>query len=459
MRRSLAALAFLASACASVHPERGHDQVDAITRERLGISTGWGAGDPGAEAIAERVDELLGAGLTRARAIRIALLNNPELQATYAGLGISQAEMVQAGLLSNPVFAGSIGFPIAGDPSDRLEWEVSIVHTLLDVFILPLRRRVAGEQFLVDTLLVANETLAVATEASHALVRFQAAERSFELQRILLQVALAAAAEVEARHAAGNTTRLELDTARASYEEARQAFSVAEIERIAAREEVNRVLGLWGPRTNWTLAEALPEILEEEPPLEELESLAIRQRLDIDAARKQVQLMHDAVGIARTSRYTGLVEVGVHAHQDPDGPRLLGPTLSLELPIFDQRQGMIARLEAQRSQAEHRLDALSVAIRANVRATGARLLGIRQRLEHQRDVLLPLRERIVEASQRQYNAMQIGLAQLLDARRRQVDAYKKYLETVRDYWIVRAELERLVGGSLHPPPPSPESEP
>lgn len=458
MRRSLAMLLLLASACASIRPERGHDQVEELVQERSGHETGWGAGDPGAEAIAERVDELLEAGLTRERAIRIALLNNPGLKATYEGLGVSQAEMVQAGLLSNPVIAGSIGFPIGGERSDQLEYEVSIVHTLLQVFVLPLRKRVAREQFLVDTLLVANETLAVAAEASTALVRFQAADRFLELQRILLQVAHAAAAEVEARFRAGNTTRLELDTARAAYEEARQAFALAEIEGFEAREELNRVLGLWGPRTQWELAEPLREELAEEPELEELESLAIRQRLDIEAARKQVLLMHNAVNVARTSRFTGIVEVGIHAHQDPDGPRLLGPTLSLELPIFDRRQAMIARLEAQRSQAEHRLDALSIAARAEVRATAARLRGIRERLHHQRTVLLPLRERIVEGNQRQYNAMQIGLAPLLEAKRKQVDEYKSYLEMVRDYWLVRAELERLVGGSLQPSPHALETE-
>src|SRR5690606_22138553 len=124
--------------------------------------------------------------------------------------------------------------------------------------------------------------------------------------------------------------------------------------------------------------------------------------------------MENAVRIARVSRYTGPVEVGVHVHQDPDGPRLLGPTLSLKLPLFDRRQAMIARLEAQRSQAERRLDALSIEARSAVRVGGARLLAIRQRLEHQARVLLPLRERIVQESQLQYNAMQIGLGPLLE---------------------------------------------
>lgn len=450
MRRAIAAAALTLSACVSVSPQRGHDQVDAIVQERLDLSTGWGTGDSGAEAIAERVDTLLAEGLTSQRAIAIALMNNPNLQATYAGLGISQAVMVQAGLLSNPVIAGSVGFPIGNGDSGRVEYEASLVHSLLDVFVLPLRKRVAQDQFIVDTLLVADQTLSVATEASQAFVRYQAADRLLELQRILMQAAMAAAAEAEARHLAGNTTQLEADTERAAYEEARQTFAMAEVERIEAREELNRVLGLWGPRTSWAIAEPLQEMLADEPPLDDLESLAIRQRLDIDAARKQALLLHNAVSLARTSRYTGLVEVGVHLHQDPNGPRLFGPTLSLELPIFNQRQGTIARLESQRDQAERRLDALSITTRAAVRATGARLHSLRQRLEHQRTALLPLRERIVDGTQRQYNAMQIGLSQLLVARRQQAEEYRRYLDTLRDYWIVRAELERLVGGSLRP---------
>lgn len=460
MRNALLLIpAVLVSACASIRSERGFDQVDAIVRERTGLSTGWGEGDPGREALSRHVDELLEGGLTRDRAIRIALLNNPELQVTYADLGISQADLLEAGLLSNPVLAGSIGLPISRFENDRLEYEASLVHGLLELIVLPLRKRVAEEQFIADTLRVAHRTLETTAEVNKAFVRHQAAERLLEVQRIVLQAAMARAADAEARYRAGNTTRLEVDTQRAVYEEARQALADAEIDGIETREELNRVLGLWGPRTDWTLAEPLPDMLAKEPDLEDLESLAIRQRLDIDAARKRMLLMHNAVTVARTSRYTGIVEVGVHIHQDPDGPRLLGPTLSIELPIFNQRQATIARLESQRVQAERQLDALSVATRSAVRATGARLMGIRQRLEHQRTVLLPLRERIVDATRRQYNAMQIGLPQLLEAQQRQVEEYRGYLDTLRDYWIVRTELERLVGGNLHPPTATREETP
>ena len=49
--------------------------------------------------------------------------------------------------------------------------------------------------------------------------------------------------------------------------------------------------------------------------------------------------------------------------------------------------------------------------------------------------------------------MLLGVFQLLQARRDQIEAYQAYLDTVRDYWITRAELERASGGSLDAQPP------
>jgi len=59
----------------------------------------------------------------------------------------------------------------------------------------------------------------------------------------------------------------------------------------------------------------------------------------------------------------------------------------------------------------------------------------------------------VKVSQLRYSAMLLGVFQLLQARREQIEVYRNYLDTVRDYWITRAELERATGGSLDAQPP------
>jgi outer membrane protein TolC len=46
----------------------------------------------------------------------------------------------------------------------------------------------------------------------------------------------------------------------------------------------------------------------------------------------------------------------------------------------------------------------------------------------------------------QYNAMQIGIFQLLQARREQLDAELAEVETRREYWTARAAFEVLLAG-------------
>jgi cobalt-zinc-cadmium efflux system outer membrane protein len=175
----------------------------------------------------------------------------------------------------------------------------------------------------------------------------------------------------------------------------------------------------------------------------------------VDAARKQSLLMSNAVDLARSTRLFGLVEVGVEVEQDPEGTRIFGPTLSLQLPLFDRRQAVIARLEAQKRQSERRLLAIAVEVRSHVRLARARLMAARQRVEHYRKVLLPLHESVVAQAQLQYNGMQLGLGELLRARRAQLAARRAYIDEVRGYWVERAELERVMGGRLDLPAAGP----
>jgi cobalt-zinc-cadmium efflux system outer membrane protein len=127
---------------------------------------------------------------------------------------------------------------------------------------------------------------------------------------------------------------------------------------------------------------------------------------------------------------------------------VLGPSLRLELPIFDQRQATRAKLRAQLRQAERSLDELAIRVRSDVRSARTRLLASRQIVEFFAQTILPLRERELAATQLQYNAMQLGLLPLLAAKSHQVAANREYIESLRDYWLARTDLERAAGGPL-----------
>lgn len=432
--------------CGTVAPERGHDQVAAVVQQRTGHRTGWEKGPPDDARIADWTRALVARGLTRARAVELALVRSPELQAIYEELGVAQADMVQAGLLRNPSFGADLGFRTSGGATEELRF--SLVQDFLDLFVLPLRKDIAREQFETDTLRVAHQALEVAARAEQGLVAVEGAVELVEFRRTLVETTAAAADLAERQSEAGNISALDLATQRSTAEQARLELTRAELDLLEARERINRLLGLWGETASWTLAEALPPLPAVDPPLEHLESRAVRQRLDLAVARRRVHLLSRAVGLARGSRLFGRVEVGVDMHQDPDGPRLLGPNLVIELPIFDQRQAVIARLEAQQREQERRLAGLAIDARSEVRLAEARLRAARQAVLHHRDVLLPLRQAAAEQALLHYNGMFIGLFQLVAVKEAEVDTRRGYLESLRDYWSARAELARAIGGNL-----------
>jgi cobalt-zinc-cadmium efflux system outer membrane protein len=258
----------------------------------------------------------------------------------------------------------------------------------------------------------------------------------------------AAALELTQRqHEAGNINDLELANQQSTYSQARLDAAQVAKEMRSDREKLNRLMGLWGAQTQWSIADELPGI-GREIPTEHLESLAMAQRLDLAASKAEVSAVVASLGLTKTYRYVGAIEFGVSTERDPDRQRVTGPTLRLELPIFNQGQSRIARREAELRQAERRLEADAIAIRSEVREARDRLLAEKDLVVYYRDELVPERKRVLDLTVTNYNAMLKGPYDLLLARQNELAAERGYIDALRDYWIARADLERAVGGSL-----------
>ena len=137
-----------------------------------------------------------------------------------------------------------------------------------------------------------------------------------------------------------------------------------------------------------------------------------------------------------------------HLERDADGTRTLGPGVEVPLPIFNQGQPALASAQARLRQSQRRYAALAVEVRAEVRRARSRMAAARDRAEYYRRVIVPIRRQIVEQTQLQYNAMLVGIFQLLQAKRDEIDAGREYVEALTDYWVARSELARAVGGRL-----------
>jgi cobalt-zinc-cadmium efflux system outer membrane protein len=249
-------------------------------------------------------------------------------------------------------------------------------------------------------------------------------------------------------HSAGNISDLELATENAHFEQMRLELANSEVALLDAREQLTRLMGLWGPQTDWRLPEQLPDIPANEISLGHLESMAIENRLDLAAEKKGVEALAQALGITIDWRWVGQIEVGVSTERETDRTWVTGPALAIELPIFNQRQADIARLESQLRRSQKRLTAQAIEIRSEIRSLRNHLVMQRNLIDHYRSTLLPLREQIVDLTLKNYNYMLMGAFDLLMAKQQEFEVYQKYLEAVRDYWIIRADMQRSLGGRL-----------
>jgi outer membrane protein, heavy metal efflux system len=448
VRRVLAALVLAAPLAGCVPKEAGFPDVARAVQERTGYRILWNRGGEADAEVASRVSALLARSLGADEAVQIALLRNRGLQATYEELMIAQSDVVQAGLLRNPVLSGSLRFPIdrAGVPN----FELGVEQDFLDVLLIPARKRLASSAFEAAKLRVGSEVMRLAADVRVAYFTLQGAQQMAAMRRTIAEAAEASVDLAQRQHDAGNISDLDYAGEQALYEQIRLDLARSEGEILVVRERLIRLLGLFGEDVRFTLPDRLPDLPAADPPLERLEALAIARRLDVAAAREEVQVSAHQLALASGSRFLA-GGVGASFEREPDGARVVGPTARLELPLFDQKQAQLARLEAELRQRRERLAALAIDARSEVREARGRVLVTRNIAAHYHRVVIPLRERIVALSQLHYDAMLLGVYQLLMAKQSEVNAYREYIEAVRDYWIARSDLARATGGKLEAP--------
>ena len=447
LRRAVAGCILASSlpACASLSPTAGVDGVNRAVAARSDVRATW-IRDHAADSVAAAyATQALRGVVPVDTAIRIALLRNKRLQATFEALGIAQADVVQAGLLANPVFSGG-RFVAAGGGAGILQ--LGLALPFIDYLQRPSRRGAARQAYVAEQSRVAAAVIATVADVRVAYAEAQAAAQMEELRSTVLQATEASAVAAGALHDAGNVSDFDLAQQQAMAADARLALLTARGERRAHLAALARVMGVTSD-TSWTPSPRLGMPTDTLPAVQVLAPLAQARNLELRAAFESAAAAGRLAGLANKFALLPDGSIGVGRETDPDG-RFTGATLTVPFPLFDQGQGRVARARATFRQAVDRHDALAVEIAADVTALAARVEAARERALHLQRTVLPLRARLVAESQRFVNAMAQSVFTLLLARQAEIDAGQAYVEALRDYWIQRARLEQAVGGSFQP---------
>ena len=438
---ALLILTLALSGCASFSADGGMDAVSQMTKERTGQSLKKTSGDDAAEN-QTTVRELLAKPLSADDAVHIALLNNRGLQASLADLGIAEADLVQAGRLRNP--GVSFGRLNGGGET---EIDRGILFDFAGLLTMPMRSKIEGQRFEQAQLQAAVDAVNLVVETRRAYFNAVAAQQSVQLMTRAKDAAEAGAELAQQMRKVGNWNRLDATREQLFYADTASQLARSMQQATVAREQLMRLLGLWQSGETIVLLDRLPDLPSQPDAMNELETQAMTQRLDVQMARRNAAATADALGLTKSTRFINVLDVGYINKSETGKSRSNGYEVSVELPLFDWGTAKTHKAEVLYMQAVHRTADTAIRARSEVRERYAAYRTAYDLARHYRDEVVPLRKQTSDEMLLRYNGMLVSVFDLLADARLQIAAVDASIAAQRDYWLAQTDLQAAINGT------------
>ncbi|MDQ2804595.1 MAG: TolC family protein [Pseudomonadota bacterium] len=325
---------------------------------------------------------------------------------------------------------------------------LGLAAPLVDLIALPSRTRLARIEQDRARLRIAGAVLTVSLDVEAAWYRYIGAEQVGGMRAAVAEALQTSADLAQRFFDAGNITELQLNRELAAASSARIAASRAFVDARLARLDLNTLMGLRGTQSAWNSAAVLPLPVEHEDDAVMLRQTASTSSLDLLAARKEAAIFSSSAHTTRALRLLGATTIGYDHEREVDRSVIKGPTLDLELPIFNQGGARVARADAQLRIARAKLARIELSTDNAIDLGAERVRVLSDVVRIHREALVPQREIVAARSQDEEDYALIGEFEVLLAKTQEYDAYQGFLEAVRDYWLARVDLTRLVGSRL-----------
>jgi outer membrane protein TolC len=379
-------------------------------------------------------------------AVRVAILNNKGLQADLAEIGISSAEMWQQTKLVNPVV--SVGY--ATNPGARLV-ESAIVGNILSLITREKRVSIAEAQFRAAQHRAAEALLRLAFGTERAWIRTVASK---ETVTYISQAQTAADASSDLAKELGRTGAFNKKVQareHAVFAEITGQLAEARINERSAREELNRLMGVWGNDINYKLPASLPKLPSKTLVKTAIEREALQKRVDLLIAKYELEAVARSHKLTNATRYLTDLEVmaGVEREKPKDGdPAEWEKRTELEfaIPIFDSGDARLRKAEFMYMQAANRLAEKAVNIRSEARGAYDKYKSTHELAWHYRQKVVPLRDIIKQEVLLEYNGMISSTFELLADTRAATNAMLMSVNAKRNFWLAEVDLRSAIHG-------------
>ncbi len=381
------------------------------------------------------LDTMLQKGISRDDAIRIALVNNPALQADFESLGIAKADFVQAGLFTNPTIEAGWWFPIKADAT---QIGVSIGFALNDLWQIPLKKRIFKDQLDVTVLkvLASVRTLISAVIAAYDGVLY--AQGALRDNRALLSAIRRLKKDMQQGKRFGSLTQADVDALEGARKEREIEFLKLQNSLINQSIELQYLLGLPHSCT-LILTDRLNSVCKDIPAVHELECWALNTRPEVLIAQMSVKAQESLIALERAQRVRA-VGVGVSFARDFDTSTGIGPSIQGSVPVFDDNQAQIDKAHFLLKKAQKELCMEQSKVRKEVYQAYETVKSIQRQITRFTTETPSWHEKIVATPE-----AQATVSTVLQSESAQYEAKKSLLAFTYELTKAWTELEKAVG--------------
>jgi outer membrane protein TolC len=316
---------------------------------------------------------------------------------------------------------------------------------------MPLRRAIEERRFAQTQLQTSLQIVRLATDTRRAYFQAVAAQQSLVYMKQVDQAAQASSELADRMTKAGNWGKLEQARELAFRHEVAVQLARAEYNVNITHERLVRLLGLGDSHQALKLPERLPDLPVSLRRIDEIETQALAQRLDVQVAKLDTESTAKSLGLMRATRFVNAFEVGYQNKSASNASLAEGYQVEFSLPLFDWGQARVRRAESVYMRSFYRATDVALQARSEAREGYGAYRTNFDIARQYRDEIIPARKRISDEVLLRYNGMLSSVFELLADARAQITSINSAIDAQRDFWIAESEMNFVVnGGSLTP---------
>jgi len=381
---------------------------------------------------------LLDDGLTEDEAVAFALWNNAQFQADLAALGFARADLIEADMLANPVF--SLFFPVG---PKLLESKLNLPIDVLwqrphRIAAAKLDARALSENLIDHGLGLIRDVQTTCVDLWLAAEQVYLAEEDAQLKVRMAELA-------RGRLKAGDISEL---TASAAYVDSLRAADATKRfsrQAVLLEHQLNALLGCTSYDTEFII-ELSDKTAKSTTSIDELLETAMAARPDLRAAELAIEAAGQRIGWEKSKVYNFIAIID--GKDKGEDSLTIGPGFSVEVPIFNQNNGRIARAKAELEQAARQYEAVRQSIILQVRQAYTRYVSAQEQFELWGSDIIPSLETTMERTRRSFEAGQVSYISVLQARQILVEAQMRRTELAAQMHRIAAELNYCIGRKM-----------